>query len=81
MTKPLVPPLYTPAHLSAIKRARAELYQAQAERRAGYLSTGKWAPPKARETSPVQAARQNLDAARKAALPVAVPKDAKDADV
>ena len=61
------PPLYDPDLIAAIRAARADLYQAAAERRKQYLLTGRFAPPKERDLSPVQAARAELDAARQLA--------------
>ena len=59
--------------LAAIRQARSDLYEAQAARRRQYLLTNRWEPPRARETSPAQAARANLDAARSMARDTATP--------
>jgi hypothetical protein len=79
MTKPETP--YDPADLLAIRKARADLYAAQAERRRVMLATGRWQLPQSRKPGPVQEARQTLDAAREAARNVGTPKGDDDADL
>jgi hypothetical protein len=71
MTKPIAP--YDPASLVAIRQARADLYQAQADRRRIYLLTGVWGP-RNRATTSVQQARADLDNARAAATQQPQPK-------
>ena len=79
MTKPLDSP-YPPATIVAIRQAREDLYNAQAERRRTYLLTNKWPAPPQRGLTPVQEARQALDNARGVAI-VASKEGNDDADV
>lgn len=61
------PPGYDPAAIAALRAARANLYQAQADRRRVMLLTRAWTPPTERKASKVQEARADLNSARAAA--------------
>jgi hypothetical protein len=79
MAKPEPPPGgYDPATLVAIRKARADLYEAQAERRRVMLLTNQWTPQRERDVSPVKMARQDLDKARQAARDSAAAQPKED---